>query len=182
MFTKGSEAMKKIQKLTFIAVLVAQALILHIIEDMLPVIFITPGAKLGLSNIITLTSLYMLGFKDTFAVLMLRIILNGLLAPNPSGMIYSLTGGVLSLLAMQVTKAIGKENVSLIGVSVSGAFFHNVGQIIASSIIIENINIVLYLPALTLAGVGTGIFVAITSNYLLKALKKLPFYNSLVDY
>ena len=80
MFTKGSEAMKKIQKLTFIAVLVAQALILHIIEGMLPVIFITPGAKLGLSNIITLTSLYMLGFKDTFAVLMLRIILNGLLA------------------------------------------------------------------------------------------------------
>ena len=90
-------------------------------------------------------------------------------------MIYSLTGGVLSLLAMQVTKAIGKENVSLIGVSVSGAFFHNVGQIIASSIIIENINIVLYLPALTLAGVGTGIFVAITSNYLLKALKSFHF-------
>ncbi|NLZ48371.1 MAG: Gx transporter family protein [Clostridiales bacterium] len=174
--------MKKIQKLAFISVLVAQALILHIFEGMLPVIFITPGAKLGLSNIITVTALYMIGFKDTFVVLISRILLNTLLAPNPSGIMYSLAGGILSLLAMQLTKSLGKDNVSLIGVSVSGAFFHNVGQIIASSIIIENINIVLYLPALTLAGVGTGIFVALTANYLLKALKKLPIYKNLVDY
>jgi heptaprenyl diphosphate synthase len=172
--------MKKIQRLTFIAVLVAQALILHIIEGMLPVIFITPGAKLGLSNIISLTSLYILGFKDTFLVIILRILLNTLLAPNPSSIIYSLSGGILSLLAMHAAKSLGKDDISLIGISVSGAFFHNVGQIMAFTIIIENINIVLYLPVLTIAGVGTGIFVGLTSNYLLKALKKLPFYRALV--
>jgi heptaprenyl diphosphate synthase len=170
--------MKKLQKLTFIAVLVAQALILYIVEGMIPVPFIAPGAKLGLSNIVSLTSLYILGFKNTFVVLVVRILLSTFFGGNLSSLIYSLSGGIISLLVMQLVKSLGKDNVSIIGISVSGAFFHNVGQVFAAAAIIHNINIVVYIPILTVAGVGTGIFVGITSNYLLSALRKVPIYRN----
>lgn len=172
--------MKKLQKHTFIAVLVAQALILYIVEGMIPVPFITPGAKLGLSNIITVTSLYILGFKDTFVVILLRILLSTFFGGSLSSLLYSISGGILSLLIMHLVKTLGKDDVSIIGVSVSGAFFHNVGQVLAAAAIIQNIGIVIYLPLLSVAGVVTGFFVGLTGNYMLSALKKLPIYKYFV--
>ena len=171
--------MKKTQKMTFISVLVAQALVLHIVERSIPVPFIAPGAKLGLSNIITVVSIYTLGFKSSLMVITLRILLSTLLGGSVSSLLYSIAGGMLSLITMYAMKNIGKDNVSIIGVSIVGAFFHNVGQIIIAGLIIQNINIILYLPILTIAGIGTGFFVGITSTYLIMLLKKLPFYNIL---
>lgn len=173
--------MTKTQKMTFISILVAQALVLYIVERMIPVPFITPGAKLGLSNIITVICLYTLGLKDTFIVLFLRIILSTQLGGSISALLYSIAGGLLSLLTMYIVKQWGKENVSIIGISIVGSFFHNVGQIIVAALIVQNINMVLYLPLLTLAGMGTGFFVGVTSGYLLQVLKKLPFYSLLND-
>ena len=174
--------MNKTQKLTFISVLVAQALVLHIFERMIPVPFISPGAKLGLSNIITVIALYTLGFKDTFMIILVKIILAALLVSSISGLLYSLSGGMLSFIAMYFIKQAGKDNISIIGVSIVGAFFHNVGQIIIAALVIQNINMVLYFPVLAIAGIGTGFFVGVTSYYLLELLKKLPIYGELVKY
>jgi heptaprenyl diphosphate synthase len=171
--------MKKIQKLTFISLLVAQALVLYIIEGMLPVPFIAPGAKLGLSNIITVVCLYLFSFKDAFVVILLRIILSTLFGGSLSSLMYSLSGGILSLISMYLIKRFGKDKISIIGVSITGAFFHNIGQVLMAAIIIKNINIVMYLPVLSIAGLGTGFFVGITSRYLMSYVKKLPFYGIL---
>lgn len=171
--------MKNLQRLTFLAVLVAQALVLYIVESMIPVPFITPGAKLGLSNIITVASLYLFGFKDTFVVVLLRILLSTFFGGSISSLIYSLSGGILSLLFMHLVKALGKDDISIMGVSITGAFFHNVGQVLSAAAIIQNINVVIYLPLLTVSGIGTGFFVGITANYLLNALKKLPIYKTI---
>jgi heptaprenyl diphosphate synthase len=170
-------SLKRTQKMTFISVLVAQALVLYILERSIPVPFIAPGAKLGLSNIITVVSLYSLSLKDTFAVIVLRVLLSTLVGGSVSSLLYSIAGGLLSLITMYAMKKLGKNNVSIIGVSIVGAFFHNVGQVIIAGLIIHNINIILYLPILTVAGMGTGFFVGITSSYLLMLLKKLPIYN-----
>ena len=172
--------MTRTQKLTFISVLVTQALVLHIFERMIPVPFISPGAKLGLSNIITVIALYSLGFKDTFMLIIVRIMLSALLGSNISGFLYSLAGGMLSFVTMYFIKQVGKDNISIIGVSIVGAFFHNVGQIIVAALIIQNINMVLYFPVLAIAGIGTGFFVGVTSYYFLELLKKLPIYGVLV--
>ena len=171
--------MKKTQKLTFISVLVAQALILYLVERMLPVPFIAPGAKLGLSNIITVVCLYLFNLKDAFTVIVLRIILSTLFGGSLSSFLYSISGGLLSLIAMYLIKRFGKDYISIIGVSITGAFFHNVGQILMAAIIIKNINIIVYLPILSIAGIGTGFFVGITSRYLMLYVKKLPFYSSI---
>ena len=61
--------MNKTSKMVYISLLVAQALVLFIFERMIPVPFITPGAKLGLANIVIVIALYTLdNYKEVFLV------------------------------------------------------------------------------------------------------------------
>lgn len=161
------------------ALLVAQALVLHIIEGMIPVPFITPGAKLGLANIITVICLYTLNYKETILVMILRILLSSMFGGSISGLLYSTGGAFFSFIAMVVIKKIGGDRVSIMGVSSGGAVFHNVGQLLVAAAIVKNIGVTLYLPVLTIAGIGTGIFVGLTSNYVTNHMSKIPFLNKI---
>lgn len=170
--------MKKTSKIVYIGLLVSQALVLHIIERSIPVPFITPGAKLGLANLITVIALYTLDKKrDAFLVLFLRLILSTIFGGNLSSFMYSVSGGILSFISMIIIKEVFKDKVSIIGVSSTGAIFHNVGQLIIASIIVKNIGVMLYLPILSTMGIGTGIFVGITANYAVNHLKKIPMFR-----
>ena len=162
-----------LRKMIFIALLVSMSLVLHIFENMIPVPFITPGAKLGLANIITVIALYTLNDKEAFLVLFLRIILSVMFGGSISRLIYSLSGGVLSYLMMVITKRVFKGKVSIIGVSCVGAVFHNIGQLLASALVVKTISVMLYLPVMSIAGIGTGIFVGITGEFAVKHLKKI---------
>ncbi|WP_010293186.1 Gx transporter family protein [Clostridium senegalense] len=165
--------MKKTSKLVYISLLISQALVLHIVEGMLPIPFITPGARLGLSNIITVIALYTLNYKETFLVLAIRIVLSVMFGGSVSRLMYSLGGAIFSFISMAVIKKLLKNKVSIIGVSVIGAVFHNIGQLIVASLIVETWGVLLYLPILTIAGIGTGIFVGFTSYYALSHLKTI---------
>lgn len=169
----NKEISRSIRKMIYISLLIAMSLVLHIFEGMIPVPFITPGAKLGLANIITVIALYTLNYKEAFLVLFLRILLSVMFGGSVSRLLYSLSGGVLSYIFMVITKSLGKDKVSIIGVSCVGAVFHNIGQLFAASLIVETMSIMLYLPVMSVAGIGTGIFVGITSNFAVEHLKKI---------
>ncbi|KGN00274.1 heptaprenyl diphosphate synthase [Clostridium haemolyticum NCTC 8350] len=175
MYLNEVELMNKTKKITFIALLVAQGLVLHIFEGMLPLPFVTPGARLGLTNIITVVSLYLLNFNEVLLVIILRILLATLLGGNLSTFLYSIAGGIFSFFAMYLLKKFEKKGVSIIGISIVGAVFHNIGQIIVAGIIIENAMIISYLPILLIASIGTGLFVGVTGKYLLPFLEKIKF-------
>lgn len=162
-----------LRKMIYIALLVSMSLVLHIFENMIPVPFITPGAKLGLANIITVIALYTLKDGEAFLVLFLRILLSVMFGGSLSRLLYSLSGGVLSYLMMVITKRLFKGNVSIIGVSCVGAVFHNIGQLLASAFIVQTMSVMLYLPVMSIAGIGTGIFVGITGEFAVKHLKKI---------
>lgn len=169
--------MSKNHRLVFISLLVAQALVLNIFERMIPVPFITPGAKLGLANIITVVAIYMLTLKEATSIVVVRVVLATFLGGNLSGFFYSISGGLLSLMAMYIVVKLGKDVVSIIGVSIIGAVFHNIGQIIIAAAVIQNLKIAGYLPVLLIAGIGTGIFVGITAKQLIVYLKRFHFSN-----
>ena len=170
--------MKKTNKIVYLGLLVAQALVLHIIERMIPVPFVTPGAKLGLANLITVIALYTLDSrKDAFLVLFLRLLLSTMFGGNLSSFMYSAAGGILSFGAMTIVKDLFKDKVSIIGVSSAGAIFHNVGQLIIASLIVKNIGVMLYLPILSTVGIVTGIFIGIAANYIVAHLRKLPMFR-----
>jgi len=170
--------MNKTFRIVFIGLLVSQALALYTIESMIPVPFIAPGAKLGLANLITVIALYTLNSKkDVFLIIILRLLLSTMFGGSLSTFMYGVAGAILSYLVMICVKELGQDKVSIIGVSASGALFHNVGQLIVASAIVQNIAIMLYLPILSIAGVGTGIFVGITANFIVKHLSKLPYFR-----
>ena len=170
--------MKKTSQLVYMSLLVAQALVLHIFEGMIPVPFVTPGAKLGLANLITVIGLYTLDKKrDVFVIIILRLTLATMFGGNLSSFMYSFTGALLSFIIMVIVKKIGGNNISIIGVSCSGAVFHNVGQLLIASWIVRNIGVMLYLPILSLIGILTGFFIGLTANYALKHMYKLPYFK-----
>ncbi|MGV3074018.1 Gx transporter family protein [Clostridium baratii] len=160
----------------YMSLLVGMALILFIIEGMIPVPFITPGAKLGLANLVIMIAVYTLGsYKEAFTVLFLRLLLSTMLGGSISTLMYSAAGGILSFIIIILVKELGGKYVSIIGVSAAAAVFHNIGQLIIASLILKNIGVFLYLPILSIAGIGTGIFVGISANYLLSHLNKISY-------
>lgn len=170
--------MKKTTRMIYIGLLVAQALVLYIVEGMIPVPFITPGAKLGLANLVTVIALYTFdNNKDVFLIITLRLILSTIFGGNLSSFMYGAAGAMLSYYIMIFAKKVGKDRLSIIGVSAAGAVFHNVGQLVVASAIVHNIDVMLYLPVLSIAGIGTGIFIGITANYVVAHMIKLPYFK-----
>ena len=169
--------MNKTFHLIILSLFVAQSLVLYIVEGMLPVPFIAPGAKLGLANLITVIALYALPRKrDVALILLLRIILSTAFGGGINAFFYSVSGAALSFGSMLVFQKCGKF--SLIGVSAAGGIFHNFGQVLVACFIVENIKILLYMPVLA---VGTGILIGITAMVTLKHLQKLPLYKRIQE-
>lgn len=170
--------LNKTSKMVYMSLLVSIALILSLIERMIPTPFVAPGAKLGLANLIIIISVYTLdSYKDSFIILFLRIFLAALLGGSISSLLYSVTGGTLSFIITIIVKELGKNHVSVIGVSASAAVFHNIGQLLAASLILNNFSIFLYLPLLSITGIITGIFIGLSANYILNHFKRLPYFK-----
>ena len=105
----------KIYKMVYMGLLVSMALVLSLIERMLPVPFIAPGAKLGLANLIIVISVYTLdSYKDSFIILILKILLSSILGGSVSSLLYSISGGVLSFIVTILVKQLGRRYVSVI--------------------------------------------------------------------
>jgi heptaprenyl diphosphate synthase len=157
--------MNRLQRYIFLSLLTAAALILSIIEGMIPLPYIAPGAKLGLSNIVTMTVIVVFGFKDALLVVVLRCILLMLVATNPVTFIYSIASGIMSTIAMALgVKYMNKF--SYIGVSVLGAMTHNATQVTVAAIIFGTFNLYYYMPILSLVSIFTGCFVGYTSIFV----------------
>jgi heptaprenyl diphosphate synthase len=159
----------KTKKIATYGLLVALAFILSYIESLFPLPVPFPGIKLGLANLVVLTALYTMGVKEAFVLAIIRIILVGFTFGNPSTMLFSLAGGLLSWLFMSLMKK--SKAFSMIGVSITGGISHNVGQIIVSIFVVENINIIYYLPLLLISGVVTGIIIGILGAMIIKRIK-----------
>lgn len=173
--------MKQTKHLIYMSLLVAMALALHLVERSIPVPFMTPGAKLGLANLVTVIALYTLDKKsDVAKIIVTRSILSAIFGGSVSGLMYGSMGALFSFIIMLVIKEGLKEKVSIIGVSAAGAVFHNIGQLLVAVLIVQNIGVMLYLPVLSLAGIVTGIFVGMTANYTVAHMYKLPFFKEVV--
>ena len=95
----------KAKNVAFLGLCTALALILAYVELLLQPLFPTiPGIKMGLPNIIIIFLLYRRGAYPAVWVSFLRIILVSMLFGNVMALLYSLAGGVLSLIVMIVLK------------------------------------------------------------------------------
>ncbi|WP_291292705.1 Gx transporter family protein [Enterococcus sp.] len=173
--------MSRLQKIIFISLLVAQGVVIGLIENMIPYPFaFAPGAKLGLANLITIIALFTMPKRDSFLLIWLRLILTTLLGGTVSTFLYSMSGSLLSYFGMLLVKKLGPKRVSIIGISAAGGFLHNVGQLVTASWIAQSWSVMLYLPVLAFFGILSGIAIGIAANYLLERVDTLRRFQ--LDY
>ena len=169
----------KAYRLVILSLYVAMALILSYIESLIPLPLPIPGAKIGLPNIITLVSLLTLGWPLTLLVVIARIFLSGFLFGGGFSIVYSLGGGLLSLLVMSLLLHFFKDKISIILVSVFGAITHNLGQVIVAAIVVQTTSLLLYFLFLMLLAIPTGLFIGITARELMRLLNKTTIFAKL---
>ena len=156
------------QRFTRMALFVALAMIFSYLEFLLPLPVPFPGIKLGLANLAIVVPLYLWGLFPTLAISLLRIALVGITFGSLATILYSLFGALLSLAVMAGLK---KWNIfSVTGVSMAGGVCHNIGQLAAAALIVENIRLFYYLPVLLAAGALTGFAIGAVSAQVLKRL------------
>ncbi|MGN0156715.1 MAG: Gx transporter family protein [Lachnospiraceae bacterium] len=154
------------RRVAFLGMVLALALILAYVETFLPLPIAVPGIKLGLANCVILFVLYLTGIKEAALISITRVFLTGFLFGNMAGILYSLSGAFLSLIAMAFAK---KQNgLSVIGVSILGGVTHNIGQMIMAVLVTETIAVLYYVPVLLIAGMATGIINGILAKTIIK--------------
>ena len=163
---------KSAQRIALSGLLTSLMLVFGLIERQFPLTAAIPGVKLGLANSVLLYSLYMLGIKQSFLLMLLKALMSWLIYTNMNAMFYSLGGGFLSLVMMILL--FNMKGVSIIGVSALGAVFFNVGQILVAVVMLNTPQlIVTYLPILMISGVVTGVLTGVVAQMVMKHLKSM---------
>lgn len=160
--------MKK--KVAYLGLLLAVALICSYIESLIPFYFGVPGMKLGLTNVVVIFVMYLIGPVEAITVSVLRVLISGFMFGNVFSILYSLAGALLSFFVMYLMKRF--TTLHVISVSVAGGVFHNVGQLLVALCIVSNYNVFYYLPILLIAGVVTGLLIGIISQEVILRLKR----------
>ncbi len=160
---------KKSKTVAFGGICVALALIFAYIEVLIPpLVTALPGIKMGLPNIIIVFLLYRKGPVFAGIVSFVRILLVSMLFGNMMALMYSLAGGVLSLLVMIILRRL--DFLSPVGVSVAGGVTHNIGQIIMAALLLETAELGYYLVVLAVTGTVAGIFIGLCGALLIKRI------------
>lgn len=151
--------------------LMAVGILLQLIESFVPIVMIVPGFKIGLANLASLFALIIYDKKSMWIVGIGRIFLSALLQGTLFSVAFwlSLSGGLLSLIAMSIAADV--KVFSIYGISILGAAFHSVGQVIAVTWIYQQYFMQLFLPILLALSIVSGLVVAILSQKMLDRLK-----------
>ena len=146
------------QALATAALLLAAGIIIQGVEALyLPPLMI-PGAKLGLANSITMLAIILFGWREVLTHVALRATAVSLITGTflSTTYLYSLTGALLSAVAMLLVYRYLYGPLSYVGVSVCGALVHNLTQLTLSIFILGHIGIISLLPWLLVFALVTG--------------------------
>lgn len=155
------EESKTERKIFKIALLVSLGCVLQISESMIP--HPIPGLRLGFANMLTLTAMVILGFKDALMIAALRALLSSFILGtfmSPT-FILSICGSVVSTLVMgalfRLSGIHSRFRFSIIGISIVGAFTFNMVQLyLAFLLIVKHSGIFVFFPWLSYGAVATG--------------------------
>ncbi len=156
-----------------IALLAGYAIGLHMLERLIPTPI--PWLRFGLANIITLIAIMLYGFRIGMMITLIRVFLGSLFVGTFLGPAFamSLGGGIVSTCAMAVVYRTLPLLFSPFGLSLIGAFFHNVTQLaLAYLLFVRRIEVILYLsPIILFLGIITGGINGLICGFIIKRLE-----------
>lgn len=157
------------KKIAVLAIFIALSLITFIIENQFPPMFV-PGARMGLANIFSFAALIMYSPVEAFIVVAVRTGLGAVYAGNVSALLYSFTGGVVSMAISSLLMYTVYPRISVMAVSILAAVAHNITQNIVFVLLTDTSTITL-IPYFILVGILSG---AIVGAVILLIFKKIP--------
>lgn len=140
-----------------LGILCALAVALSFLESLLPSLPI-PGAKLGLSNVITMLSLSAMSFPSALCVTTVKVCFA--LLRGGTAFLMSAAGGFASVLLMAVVWRCCRS-FSMIGVGLLGALTHNTAQMAVAMLLVSP-SLIWYAPWLILTAAVTGTVTGLT--------------------
>lgn len=162
------------KKIAVLALLSGLALVTFIIENLFPSMVI-PGARLGLANIFSLVALIMYSPIEAFIVVAVRTLLGSLFAGNVSALLYSFTGGIVSMTVASVLIYTVHPKISTMAVSVAAAVAHNITQNIVFVFLSGSMLMLGYMPYLVLLGIISGGIVGLVTTLLFRGIPQNVF-------
>ena len=167
------EGVMNTRRIVLLGLFIAVAGVLHALEGWLPLPLPIPGAKLGLANMVSLFVIAKFGWKDALAVAVTRVFLGSLLGGAFLGPAFAMamSGAVVSAAVMSLVYNKARKTFSLVGISIIGAFFHNLAQIAVAAALVSSAGLLWYLPYLTLFALPTGLATGLAAMFF---LSKMP--------
>lgn len=167
----------KARRIALDAALLCLALALSYLEHLVPLSLVIPlpGFKLGFANLAVVASAFLLSPFDAGIISLARVTVSSLLFGSPSSFIFSLGGALLSFISVVFSKYVLYRISGWIGISVISAACHNLGQLIAASLVLSSLSVMWYFPILMIAaaltGTVSGIILMLIMGRLTKAIK-----------
>ncbi len=172
-----------VKKMVILALLFAAGTVLYILESLYFPVFLIPGIKLGITNIVTLILVVFFSWRDCVFNAMARTIVGSLVTGSffTPAFLFSLSGALVSTIIMLIMYKFFYGKFSLVGISVAGAVSHNATQLfLAEALFIKHWGIILQAPILILAAVMTGAINGVIANLFAERAISIPeFENSL---
>ena len=161
----------KTEKIVELSFLCAIGIVLQILESFLPTSWIIPGFKIGFANITALFVLKMYGIQSMWLVSAMRVFLASLLQGTLFSVSFwlSASGAFLALCAMSIGYKTGWF--SILGISVLGAAFHSIGQVLMVTWIYQQFFMQLFLPVLLALSIVSGLCIGALSQLMMKRWK-----------
>jgi heptaprenyl diphosphate synthase len=165
----------KSKRIALWGILGALAITVSFLEGLFNIPFLPPGAKPGLSNVVSFSALIITGAGGAIYVVMLKSVF-ALITRGVTAFLLSLAGGMLSFSSTVLLYKMKGCPFSVVGISIIGAILHNAAQLAVSVIITGTPQLVYYAPVLLafslLSGTVTGIIIKILKPYSEKIREK----------
>ena len=160
----------KLKDLTRMALLTAIALTVFLVEARLPALCPVPGVKLGLSNIVTVWAVFVLGPKKACAIRFCRVFLGAVFSGQMSTLLYSAAGGALAIgVTVLVRPILTRKQLWVAGVL--GALAHSLGQMAVAIAVTGTPSLAVYLPVMLAISIFTGAFTGLCAQFLQERLR-----------
>lgn len=162
------------KKVAFLGIMAALALSLSFLESLIPPLpGMPPGAKPGLSNVVTMFLASSSGIFDAFIITIIKAAFAGI-TRGSTAMLMSGAGGLLSTLSACILLRSKKFKSGYIGIGIICAVCHNIGQLIVACVLSGTWMLIKgYGPILMLFAVATGFVTGTVLKLVLPALEKI---------
>lgn len=162
------------KKTAFLGMMAALALVLSFLENMLipDIPFLPVGAKPGLSNVVTMYVAATMGFPGAISITLIKGIF-ALLTRGATASFMSLSGGILSTVALCLVIKLKDKVFSFVGIGIICAVAHNMGQLMAACAVSGTYSLINYAKYLLIFSLVTGSITGVMLTLLMPRIEKI---------